>query len=40
VRDGDLGSIAAAVGLEYAGRSWEAPRSFRALPGNGAERLL
>jgi galactokinase len=40
VRDGELESIAAAVAREYATRGWEAPRHFRALPGNGAERLL
>jgi galactokinase len=40
LRDGDLGSIAAAVAVEYARRGWEAPRTFRALPGSGAERLI
>jgi galactokinase len=36
----DLEPIAAAVGRQYEARGWEAPRAFRALPGNGAERLL
>jgi galactokinase len=40
VRVGELEPIAAAVAREYAARGWEAPRHFRALPGNGAERLL
>jgi galactokinase len=40
VRSGDLEQVSAAIGREYATRHWEAPRCFRALPGNGAERLL
>jgi galactokinase len=40
VQSDSLDRVAEAVGVEYAARGWEAPRCFRALPGNGAERLL
>jgi galactokinase len=40
VRNVDFTSVARAVGAAFAERGWEAPRPFRALPGEGAGRLL
>jgi galactokinase len=40
VRSAELERIAAAVGLRYAARGWDAPRCFSAQPGSGAGRLL
>jgi galactokinase len=40
VRRADFTRISQAVGAAFAERGWEAPRPFRALPGEGARRLL
>ena len=40
VRRADFTRVAQVVGAAFAERGWEAPRPFRALPGEGATRLL
>lgn len=40
VRRAELARVAQAVAAAFAERAWEEPRAFRALPGEGAGRLL